>query len=153
MLLATASFTLTGENTLTDLELMRGLAAKFHAEQMYGPYPYTYHLDAVEKMVTEAYPNDDRLPIIAQGHDTLEDTKANQVLLRSLFDGDIVDAIVAMTKHPDEDSMAYLNRVKKNSLAHKVKICDSFCNLRESVLRNEMRRIKKYGHYLEVLAS
>lgn len=137
---------------MTDLELARGIAAKFHAEKMYGPYPYTHHLNAVEASVTKAY-SDDRLPIIAQLHDILEDTSCTYLTLGALFDNDIVSAVVAITKKTGEDRGTYLARVKLDQLALKVKIHDTLCNLTESVIRGDMKRIERYGHQIAFLAA
>lgn len=138
---------------MTDLELARAIAAKLHAGQKYGEDEYTVHLAEVEAAVVSMFPGEDRLPIIAQLHDILEDTACTQTLLRTLFDEDIVKAVVNLTYAPAEGRNAYLHRCKSNELSRKVKMADSYCNLTRSLMRGDMKRVKKYGETLAALAS
>lgn len=135
---------------MSEVTLAENLAEKFHAGQLYGALPYTHHLRAVADAVVGEY--DDRLTIIALLHDILEDTSCTQALLRSLFDKDIVDAVVAISKIKGESYESYIERVKANALALKVKICDSMCNLTESLKRKDMKRVRKYSYQIHLLA-
>ena len=96
---------------------------------------------------------DDRLPVIGLLHDILEDTAMTEAVLRSLFDKDIVNAVVALTKVADEPYEAYIERVRGNALALKVKMHDSLCNLKESMVRGDKKRILKYSKQLQLLAA
>lgn len=138
---------------MNDLILARILAAKGHAGQMYGEEPYTVHLDEVEQACRDMFPGEDRLPILAQLHDIVEDTRIGVAILEELFDNDIVLAVEAMTKATSETREEYLIRCKKNELARKCKMADSFCNMRRSLMRGHMRRVKKYGETLALLAD
>lgn len=141
---------------MTDYELARGLVARFHAGQTYGEDPYTYHLDMVEASIKAAGLLDNRLPVIAQLHDILEDTECTEEFLRAIFDKDIVDAVVALTfLHGNlaETKDEYLIRCRSNGLAKTVKMHDTFCNLSESLKRQDVKRIVKYGKQLAVLAA
>lgn len=137
---------------MTDLDLARAIAIKAHVGQKYGDQPYFTHLDAVEAQCKLTY-GDERTLVVAQLHDILEDTSTTEDILHHFFDKDIVEAVLAITHNDDEPREAYIARCKANQLARKVKIADSFCNLRESIARNDMKRIKKYGNQLAVLAS
>ena len=138
---------------MSDLDFARTLAAKAHKGQKYGEDDYTVHLNEVEVILTEIFPGEDRLPIIGQLHDILEDTNVTADLLRTVFDDDIVDAVVAMTKHSDETRDNYLIRCRSNPLGRKGKIGDAFCNLRRSIMRGDMKRVKRYGETLAILAT
>jgi (p)ppGpp synthase/HD superfamily hydrolase len=143
---------------MDDLFLARALACKFHAGQMYGKEPYTYHLDAVkDKAVEEA---DGRLAVIALLHDILEDTSCSADTLLDLFGNDITDAVIAMTKgyrqedkDHDETYLEYIARCKANPLARKVKMYDSAANMEESMLRGDMKRVLKYSKQIQLLAE
>jgi (p)ppGpp synthase/HD superfamily hydrolase len=107
-----------------------------------------------------------KLVIVAWLHDILEDTDCPEDVLRALFDGDIVDGVVAMTfkygskrTHRDSESTAeetreqYLVRCKANQLGRQAKMADSFCNMRMSLIRGHLARVAKYGDALRVMAS
>lgn len=136
--------------------LAKTLAYRFHAGQEYGPFPYTYHLTCVVHTVNDWYGSgDERLSIIAWLHDILEDTDCKEDTLRALFDGDVVDAVVALNKQPalGESQPMYLMRVYNNPLARKVKMADAYMNMTESLKRNDMKRVRKYADILGKLAA
>lgn len=135
-----------------EYNLARLIAEKFHAGQLYGDRPYTDHLWQVTSSVEEGT-TDERSAIVAILHDILEDTACTIALLASLFDDDVVDAVFAITRQAGESKEDYLKKVKANALARQVKIHDSFCNLRESIMRNDVRRIKKYTDQINYLVS
>lgn len=137
---------------VSDYSVAVMLAHKYHAGQKYGDSDYTYHLDQVTYTVQDIFPGDERLLTIAQLHDILEDTVCTKELLYSLLDKDVVDAVIAITKDDEETREEYLLKVKSNELARKVKIADAYCNLSESMKRGHMKRIKKYGETLAMLA-
>lgn len=138
---------------MNDLELSHHIAQKFHAGQKYGEFDYIVHIDQVRASVKNHFPGDERLLVVANLHDILEDTAMTEEVLRHLFDKDIVDAVVAITHQKVESRTDYLTRVRGNTLSHKVKMCDSLTNLHNSMKRNDMKRVKKYGEYLAFLAS
>lgn len=138
---------------ITDIELSWYLATKFHAGQTYGDgKPYTTHLDSVRNIVSQMNKEDERLAIIANLHDILEDTSMTEEALRVLFDKDVIDAVVAMTKVEGVAEEDYLVQVRQNALARQVKMADSMSNLSASVKRMDIKRIKKYTRYLSALA-
>lgn len=141
---------------LNQLALARHVAAKFHAGQTYGDKPYTTHLESVAHMVKAMNSEDERLVVIAWLHDILEDTSCTEAVLNALFEDDVVAGVVAMSKgygFEGEQRDDYLGRCKGNLLARQVKQADTFCNLRESLLRGDAKRIKKYGEQLAFLAA
>lgn len=138
---------------VSPLALAKHIAAKFHEGQMYGEHPYFTHLVAVAENVKRMNPNDERLEVVAYLHDILEDTDCTETILAALFDSDVVSAVVALTKTEDMTREYYLIEVARHSLALQVKMADTFCNLRESLYRGDVKRIKKYGEQMAVLAS
>lgn len=136
---------------MNDAALAEFLAKKFHFGQFYGKEPYDYHLNAVAASVKEQY--DERLVTISWLHDILEDTECTEEVLRALFDKDIVDAVVALTKQQGMSYEEYIARVKANALAMKVKLIDSKCNMEESMKRGDMKRVRKYANQILLLAS
>jgi (p)ppGpp synthase/HD superfamily hydrolase len=135
-----------------DLNLARNLAWKFHAGQMYGNEPYTVHLTEVADSV-EAGTTDERLVLVAYLHDILEDTACTAETLSALFEDNVVSAVVAITRSKDESKADYLLRVKANPMARMVKLHDSFCNLRASLMRFDAKRVKKYTEQIAFLVS
>ena len=62
---------------------------------------------------------------VAWLHDTVEDTDVTLDLLRRLgFSETVVAAVDAVTRRPGEDRQAYLERVKADPIARKVKLAD-----------------------------
>jgi (p)ppGpp synthase/HD superfamily hydrolase len=137
---------------MNDLVLARVIAEKAHAGQKYGEEAYTFHLSDVEEQCRAMY-GDERTRIVAQLHDVLEDTLMTEATLSALFDDDIVKAVVAITKLKHETRENYLNRCKENELARKVKLADSFCNLKNSLLRYDAGRIARYGKQIAYLVQ
>jgi guanosine-3',5'-bis(diphosphate) 3'-pyrophosphohydrolase len=95
---------------------------------------------------------------VAVLHDVLEDCSIHESDLRGIFDDEVADAVVAMTKQEGEDYMAYLARVADNPIALKVKICDIQHNTslsRLGRLSSEVREklVAKYNMAMEFLQS
>jgi (p)ppGpp synthase/HD superfamily hydrolase len=136
---------------MNDLELARVIARKFHAGQKYGIHDYMYHLEAVAAKAFQEH--DDRLAVIAMLHDVLEDTSCTEAILHALFDKDIVNAVIALTKFDGEPYEFYIMTVRSNPLARKVKMYDSAANMEESMLRGDMKRVLKYSKQIQLLAE
>lgn len=123
-----------------------------HKGQKYGEHDYyDYHVCAVERKVEELFDDLD-LIIVAQLHDLLEDSdEFDSEYLYDYFGVEITDAVIAITKQKDESRNQYIKRVKQNKLALKVKICDTICNLEESVKIQDSKRIIRYSEQLASL--
>lgn len=144
-----------------DFALAKALAERFHQGQMYGKHPYMYHLEMVANSVSEE--SDERLATVAILHDILEDTSCTEGLLYSLFEDNIVKAVIALSKIStgtgygsviiDEPYEEYIARVKNNSLAKIVKMHDTLCNLKESLVRRDMNRVRKYSKQMNLLGE
>ncbi len=135
-----------------DINLATYLAEKYHAGQKYGDEDYLYHLFQVTASVRDGT-TDERHQQVSMLHDILEDTACTESLLRTLFEDNVVDAVVAITKRKGEANSDYLARVKANPMARVVKIHDSFCNLKESLMRFDAKRVKKYATNIAFLVE
>jgi len=141
--------------------------AKETAEKVHGSqtdkknFPYMAHVNDVAKRVQQL--GEDYF-IVGLLHDAIEDAvkhnegarfqKEIEDLIKTAFNQEVVDAINAMTKLPEDDYFAdYLPRVKKNNIAKEVKIADSSHNLSKAhLLDNEPELQEKLrSKYIKVL--
>ena len=141
--------------------------AKETAEKVHGSqtdkknFPYMAHVNDVAKRVQQL--GDDYF-VVGLLHDAIEDAvKHNdgqrfqeeiKKLIKTTFNQEVVDAINAMTKLPEDDYFEdYLPRVKKNNIAKEVKIADSSHNLSKAhLLDNEPElQAKLRKKYIKVL--
>lgn len=137
---------------MSKVELAYEIAKKYHSGQVdKAGKDYIHHPIAVSQKL-----KDDDEKILALLHDTLEDTTLTlDELKRHRFKKEILDALIVITKKEDEDYYAYINRVKDNPLARKVKIADLLHNLDLSrlseITHEDIERFKKYLTALEIL--
>ena len=139
----------------------KDIAIKVHDRQVdKKKFPYMSHVLDVAKRV-EGY--GEKYVIVGLLHDAIEDTKKhpnpdelkteikNQI--KDSFDDEIVEAIFAMTKKPDDDYFDdYLPRVKNNEIAKKVKIADSSHNLSKAhLIEDPDLQEKLRAKYIKVL--
>ncbi|WAW11472.1 hypothetical protein vBAcePPAc_0095 [Aeromonas phage vB_AceP_PAc] len=124
-----------------------------HKGQKYGEHDYWLrHVCAVERKTKELFNTDYVLRIIAQLHDLMEDSdEFDSEYLYKVFGVEITDAVIAITKEQCESRNQYIERVKQNELALKVKICDTICNLEESIKIQDAKRIIRYSEQLSKL--
>jgi len=89
--------------------------------------------------------------IVGVLHDVVEDSEWTFEMLEAEgFSSEIIDALRCVTKlSEDEDYDHFLNRVKGNRLALKVKLCDLVDNLDISRIKeptdSDIKRTKKYA--------
>ena len=128
-------------------------ARRWHAGQVdKSGVPYFEHCTRVARKL-----EDDKGRAVALLHDVLEDTDTTEQTLRVLFGGEIVDAVVALTRVDGQDPDEYYRRVRSNPLALRVKIADIHDNLEPSRLaaldeETRQRLMHKYGSALIALA-
>lgn len=96
--------------------------------------------------------------IAAVLHDAIEDGDLSLEELRSRgFPDEIVCALDALTRRPEEPYVEYLARVRENALAVRVKLADLRDNLDESRVPNptdrDRERWEKYRRALAELAG
>lgn len=87
--------------------------------------------------------------IVGVLHDVVEDSDFTLLQLKELgFPEEIIHSIDAITKRPQEDYQAYLQRVISNPVAVKVKIADMKDNMNLNRISNptekDYQRLKKY---------
>lgn len=124
-----------------------------HKDQKYGEHDYWIrHVCAVERKTKELFNTDFDLMIISQLHDVIEDSdEFSNKDVYEVFGKEISEAVIAITKEQGESRNQYIKRVKQNELALKVKICDTVCNLEESIKIQDAKRIIRYSEQLAKL--
>ncbi|KIR03303.1 Guanosine-3',5'-bis(Diphosphate) 3'-pyrophosphohydrolase [Lachnospiraceae bacterium TWA4] len=128
-------------------------AYKAHKDQVdRAGVPYIFHpIHVAEFMTTEVQ------TCVALLHDVVEDTKYTITDLRiEGFNEEILEAIELLTRPEDMDYMKYIQRIKENPIACKVKIADLLHNSDETRLGKNVgnynylrERYKKALAYLE----
>jgi (p)ppGpp synthase/HD superfamily hydrolase len=92
---------------------------------------------------------------VAYLHDILEDTNCDPAILLELFGGDVLGAVDTLTKYPqfNQTYKEYIEKVKSNEIALKVKYCDTLANLSQSAVDVDYKRIQKYSRQLDLLSD
>ena len=93
--------------------------------------------------------------ITALLHDTLEDSNlTKEDLLNAGFSTDIIEAVDTLTKK-QEDYFDYINKIKENDLARKIKLLDLKHNMDltriERITSEDIKRNKKYKKAIKML--
>ena len=105
-----------------------------------GVTPYINHPRAVVELLKDHFYND-HIIAAAWLHDVLEDTPMTaQELLKLGMGSEVVYLVKLLTKDPDDDYLAYLQRIKSNRNARLIKIADMLSNLCDSPSRNQKTR-------------
>ena len=123
--------------------------------------PYMGHIEDVEFRVRQLGPT---FSVVAILHDSIEDAKSKRVRkkirneIRGLFGDLIYEAVMAISKRPDEDYHTdYLVRVADNPIALQVKLADIKANLQylpmmeDSATRERLRQ--KYHIAMRALGN
>jgi (p)ppGpp synthase/HD superfamily hydrolase len=139
---------------MSTLEKAIRIAAQAHEGQRdKAGAPYILHpLRVMMKMATEAE------QITAVLHDVVEDTDWTMERLRQEgFLGEILAALDCLTRKNGEEYEKFIERVKRNPLAVKVKIADLEDNLDvlrlKEVTDADAKRLEKYKQALKMLSS
>lgn len=126
----------------TLLERAEMIARRAHASQFRrdGVTPYIEHPRAVvAKLANES----EEVRAVAWLHDVLEDTEETpSSLYEAAIPTMVVDAVLCLTKQELDTYDDYLQRVKENPIARKVKIADMLHNLSDAPTE---RQIIKYA--------
>jgi len=139
---------------ISSLEKAISIAAQAHEGQSdKAGAPYILHpLRVMMKMSTEA----ERITAVL--HDVIEDTDWTiERLRREGFRAEILDALDCLTKQDGEEYGKFIERVKLNPLAVKVKMADLEDNLDVARLKNvteaDTKRLEKYKQALLMLVN
>jgi (p)ppGpp synthase/HD superfamily hydrolase len=156
-------------NMKEQLDIALVLAATKHHGQMYGNQPYLVHLYEVDKLVTQIYakvsspsepfskePGDevDKLRAIAFLHDIIEDTDTTREdLLNAGICNEVAVAVELLTRIDGGSYFLYIEAIRLNELARKVKLCDTSANLMNSIKEGNTKRINKYSKQIQLLGG
>ena len=142
------------KDIMSTIEKAIALAAKKHAGQLdKGEQPYILHpLRLMFRMKTT------QQQIVAILHDILEDTDTTVVDLISLgFSQEIIDAVVALTKHKGESRIEAAYRAVKNPIARMVKLADIADNMDLSRIKHptakDLLRLEEYRQVRQILIT
>ena len=115
-----------------DVIKARGFAIEKHGEQMYGSYPYIYHLDMVNS-VAEMCGLSVEHRVLAYLHDTIEDDVSTYKEISEFFGSDMGQYVSRISRDKDNETYTvYIERIKYyGGLVRELKICDLLCNLEE----------------------
>ena len=128
-------------------------SATWHATQRYDEvYDYfNYHVRGVAEKYQEIFGGGNIGVCVAYLHDVVEDTGCEIYMVRHSFGDEVADAVDAITKRKGESRAQYIARCKLNSIASKVKICDSIFNMEHSIKKGEFKRASMYAKQIERL--
>lgn len=130
---------------INEYELAYRLASKAHKGQKdKGGEDYFKHPLTVSNKLSG-----DKEKVVALLHDVVEDTNVTVNDLKEAgFSDEVVSAVSTITKKAGEDYEKYLNRVKQNPIALRVKIADMEHNSDISRIPNptekDLKRLEKY---------
>ena len=87
--------------------------------------------------------------VVALLHDVVEDSEIRLGYIRAEFGDEVADAVDALTKRFKEKYFSYLDRVKKDKIATKVKLIDlkhnSDLSRLDVVTDKDLKRVAKYA--------
>jgi (p)ppGpp synthase/HD superfamily hydrolase len=137
------------------LEKAIELAVEKHKGQVdKGGAPYILHpLFIMTRMDTETE------KIVAVLHDIIEDTELTFKDLKNYgFSDEVLNALEYLTRRNDEDYFSYIERIKNNPIAIKVKLADLEHNMDLRRIKNltdqdVIRSVKKYKRAWDELKS
>lgn len=115
-----------------------------------GGMPYIMHPFYIASKLKE----EDEI-ITALLHDTMEDSKlTKEDLLNEGFSNNIIEAVDTLTRKQN-DYFDYINKIKENDLARKIKLLDLKHNMDltriERITNEDIKRNKKYKKAIEIL--
>jgi len=140
---------------MATLERAIQIAAEAHAGQVdKGGSPYILHpLRVMMAMETEGE------RIVAVLHDVIEDCPRwpEARLYVEGFSAEVLEALEALTRRPDEDYTGFIDRIAVNPLASRVKLADMMDNANLKRIPNptaaDHERAKKYVRHIQTLVQ
>ena len=128
---------------MSNLERAIALATRAHQGQLdKAGAPYILHPLRVMQ-----YMDSEEAKMVAVLHDVVEDTSVTLEELRAInFSETVVDAVDSLTRRAEESYEAFIERVKLNSLARKVKLADLEDNMDLQRLQHITDRDKQRWH-------
>lgn len=141
---------------ISPLDLAMSIALREHNGQVnkHDGEPYIAHVHRVAMHVRDRG-LDETHQAVAWLHDVLEDTTFTVNLLNTMFNSDIVSAVLALTKQKGQSNEDYYNGLKSNPIAARVKISDIIDNFaRNHQIPDDATRLRmaaKYSLGLDIL--
>ena len=96
------------------------------------------------------------LIILSLLHDVVEDGKSTYEELKARYglSNEVITALNAITRRPDEEYFVYIDRVKANSLASKVKMSDLLDNIHRNQKDHSFDSLRKrYRKAFKILSE
>lgn len=139
-------------STVTAAEELSRIA---HLGQLYGDQPYIVHPADVANRVKANGPN---AVMAAWLHDVVEDTDITLEDLRLYgFPDEVVDAVDAVTRRPDETYTEFIRRAARHPLGRIIKLADNASNTAKlDQIQDEERRTfltERYAGARRILAT
>ena len=96
--------------------------------------------------------------VVAFLHDTVEDTDTTIEEIRSIFGDEVAEAVSYLTRKKGVSYRKYIEKIKENEIARKVKLADLSHNMEISripnVTKRDIERIeKRYKKAVEILSE
>ena len=115
--------------------------------------PYVYHPYEVATEMDDEYST-----CVALLHDVVEDTEITlEDLKNEGFPREVIEAIAMMTHDDKVPYMDYIEEIKRNSIARKVKLADLHHNSNigrlDKLDEKALKRIEKYHKAIEILTE
>ena len=115
--------------------------------------PYVYHPYELATQMDDEYST-----CVALLHDVVEDTEITLEDLENIgFPREVIEAIAMMTHDDKVNYMDYIEEIKSNSIARKVKIADLHHNSNigrlDKLDEKALKRIEKYHKAIEILTE
>ncbi len=130
------------------------IAEKAHANQSYGLFPYMYHIHDVVGVAKE-FNLSEFVKIGCALHDSMEDDSVSYNDVKKYFGEYVAEAVYAVTdelgRSRKERKEKTYPKIRENSLAPAIKLCDRIANVRHSreynrdkfkMYRNEAREFE-----------
>lgn len=135
------------------IKAMRIAYDAHHGQTDKNGVPYIFHPVHLAEQMT-----DEKSCVVALLHDVVEDTPVTLKDLENAgFPPDVLEALRLLTRDMSGDYMEYINALKDNGLARKVKLADLYHNSdasRPAELPEKMnRRLKKYAEAIKLLEN
>ncbi|NLC96473.1 MAG: GTP pyrophosphokinase [Erysipelotrichaceae bacterium] len=114
--------------------------------------PYIFHPYHLAEQMDDEYST-----CVALLHDVVEDTDYTIEDLEKLFPKEIIDALLLLTHDNEVPYLKYIENIKSNKLATKVKLADlkhnSDTTRLEKIEDKELYRLEKYKKAQEILTK
>lgn len=134
---------------MNDIEKALEIALDAHKGQIrsYSNEPYILH--PIRVMLLLIQPID---RIVAILHDVIEDHPNYDKVIKNKFTDEIYQSVKILTRNKDEQYFDYINRIKINPIARRVKLSDLYDNLHDFINNKSTQSLyKRYSKAVKIL--